>query len=134
MANNSFPPNSLFRTSPSHVFDVFMEICRPTPATDNKPYILQKYPHNFRNEEVIKSVPQFCYPCTFESPNVIHFSFVLTSIDSKWSFGFIRHPPHPGDTCLVLLSSLPWHDTFYKLLNYISSLIAKDKVSQAMTL
>ncbi|XP_074601645.1 DENN domain-containing protein 1B-like isoform X2 [Brevipalpus obovatus] len=114
---------------PSHVFDCFMEVCGPKEATENKPFILQKYPRSFKNSEIMKSVPQFCYPCEFETSNVMHFSFVLTSFDSKWSFGFIRHPPHPGETCLVLISSLPWHDTFYKVLNYIASLIAKDKSS-----
>lgn len=43
-----------------------------------------------------------------------HFSFVLTSIDSKWTFGFCRHDPKT-DTALVVLSALPWHETFYKL-------------------
>lgn len=45
---------------------------------------------------------------------VQHFSFVLTSIDSKWTFGFCRHDPKT-DTALVILSVLPWHEIFYKL-------------------
>ncbi|KYQ53822.1 DENN domain-containing protein 1A [Trachymyrmex zeteki] len=52
---------------------------------------------------------------------VQHFSFVLTSIDSKWTFGFCRHDPKT-ETALVVLSALPWHETFYKLLNHIASL------------
>jgi hypothetical protein len=44
---------------------------------------------------------------------VQHFSFVLTSIDSKWTFGFCRHDPKT-ETALVVLSALPWHETFYK--------------------
>lgn len=49
---------------------------------------------------------------------VQHFSFVLTSIDSKWTFGFCRHDPKT-DTALVILSALPWHEIFYKLVYFI---------------
>ncbi|OAD54864.1 DENN domain-containing protein 1A [Eufriesea mexicana] len=54
---------------------------------------------------------------------VQHFSFVLTSIDSKWTFGFCRHDPKT-DTALVILSALPWHEIFYKLLNNIATLMS----------
>lgn len=91
--------------------------------------MLQKYPDNYDEVEVLKSVPQFSYPCAFSTQTVMHFSFVLTSLDSKWTFGFCRHSASPANTCFVLLSSLPWHDTFYKLLNEISSLTNKPEVS-----
>lgn len=54
---------------------------------------------------------------------VQHFSFVLTSIDSKWTFGFCRHDPKT-DTALVILSALPWHEIFYKFLNNIATLMS----------
>ncbi|XP_021921534.1 DENN domain-containing protein 1B-like isoform X2 [Zootermopsis nevadensis] len=52
---------------------------------------------------------------------VQHYSFVLTSIDSKWTFGFCRHDPKT-ETALVVLSYLPWHESFYKLLNHIAEI------------
>lgn len=120
------------RTNCNHVFDCFFEIRRPLNDDyyQEKPIITQKYPTFFNDEKMIQSVPQFSYPCKFESKTVIHFSFVLTSGDSKWNFGFIRHPPTPASTCLVLISSLPWHDTFYKVLNHIESMISKCDVNE----
>lgn len=54
-----------------------------------------------------------CYALFTFSTIVQHYSFVLTSIDSKWTFGFCRHDPKT-ETALVLLSYLPWHESFYK--------------------
>ena len=51
-----------------------------------------------------------------------HFSFVLTSLDSKWTFGFCRQAPNCG-TALVITSSLPWHEFFFKILNQIAELM-----------
>lgn len=42
-----------------------------------------------------------------------HYSFVFTNVESKWSFGFCRHDPK-SETALVVLSYLPWHESFYK--------------------
>ncbi|XP_071747929.1 DENN domain-containing protein 1A isoform X4 [Lepeophtheirus salmonis] len=53
---------------------------------------------------------------------VQNFSFVLTKDDAKWTFGFCRQSPD-AETSLVILSSLPWHDTFYKVLNYAAELM-----------
>ena len=49
------------------------------------------------------------------------FSFVLTSDDSKWRFGFCRHDPKT-QTATVIVSYLPWHDTFLKLLSVLGEL------------
>lgn len=54
-----------------------------------------------------------CYALFTFSTIIQHYSFVLTSIDSKWTFGFCRHDPKT-ETALVLLSYLPWHESFYK--------------------
>lgn len=59
----------------------------------------------------------FCF-----SINVQHFSFVLTDLDSKWTFGFCRHDPKT-ETALVFLSHLPWHEVFAKILNSVAELI-----------
>ncbi|XP_066593705.1 DENN domain-containing protein 1B isoform X2 [Prorops nasuta] len=110
---------SRLRENVKQLFECFCEVA--APVGENPAWILQKYPANFSDDEILKSVPKFAYPCEVENLLVQHFSFVLTSIDSKWTFGFCRHDPKT-DTALVVLSVLPWHETFYKLLNHIASL------------
>ncbi|CAL1680904.1 unnamed protein product [Lasius platythorax] len=110
---------SRLRENVKQLFECFCEIA--APVREKPAWILQKYPNSFSDEEILKSVPKFTYPCEFENLLVQHFSFVLTSIDSKWTFGFCRHDPKT-ETGLVVLSALPWHETFYKLLNHIASL------------
>ncbi|KAI4497481.1 hypothetical protein M0802_007492 [Mischocyttarus mexicanus] len=109
----------VFREDVKQLFECFCEIA--APVSNKQAWILQKYPSSFLDEEILKSVPKFAYPCEIENLLVQHFSFVLTSIDSKWTFGFCRHDPKT-ETALVVLSALPWHETFYKLLNHIASL------------
>ncbi|XP_071628045.1 DENN domain-containing protein 1A isoform X2 [Temnothorax longispinosus] len=110
---------SRLRENVKQLFECFCEVA--APIGEKPAWILQKYPNSFSDEEILKSVPKFAYPCEFENLLVQHFSFVLTSIDSKWTFGFCRHDPKT-ETALVVLSALPWHETFYKLLNHIASL------------
>ncbi|XP_043672905.1 DENN domain-containing protein 1A isoform X1 [Vespula pensylvanica] len=110
---------SRLREDVKQLFECFCEIA--APVSNKQAWILQKYPSSFSDEEILKSVPKFAYPCEIENLLVQHFSFVLTSIDSKWTFGFCRHDPKT-ETALVVLSALPWHETFYKLLNHIASL------------
>lgn len=78
--------------------------------------------------EVLESVPKFAYPCNnLPISNVTQFSFVLTNIDSKWTFGYCRISP-TTDTCVVLLSQLPWHETFFKIVSQIGAIYnVKDK-------
>ena len=56
-----------------------------------------------------------------------HFSFVLTSLDSKWTFGFCRQAPG-AQTALVIISYLPWHEFFFKILNQIAELMQEQAV------
>ncbi|XP_050581670.1 DENN domain-containing protein 1A isoform X3 [Bombus affinis] len=112
---------SRLRDNVQHLFECFCEVA--APLGEKPPWILQKYPTSFLDEEILKSVPKFAYPCEIENLMVQHFSFVLTSIDSKWTFGFCRHDPKT-DTALVILSVLPWHEIFYKLLNNIATLMS----------
>ncbi|XP_017793350.1 PREDICTED: DENN domain-containing protein 1A isoform X2 [Habropoda laboriosa] len=112
---------SRLRDNVQHLFECFCETA--APLGEKPPWILQKYPSSFLDEEILKSVPKFAYPCEIENLMVQHFSFVLTSIDSKWTFGFCRHDPKT-DTALVILSALPWHEIFYKLLNNIATLMS----------
>lgn len=53
------------------------------------------------------------------------YSFVLTSSDSKWRFGFCRHDPRSG-TAMVLITYLPWHDTFIRFMNVLGELKRTD--------
>ncbi|XP_051153206.1 DENN domain-containing protein 1A isoform X2 [Leptopilina boulardi] len=110
---------SRLRENVKHIFECFCEIA--APIGEKQAWILQKYPDTFVDLEILKSVPKFAYPCEVENQQVQHFSFVLTSIDSKWTFGFCRHDPKTT-TALVILSALPWHETFYKFLNHIATL------------
>ncbi|XP_017760738.1 PREDICTED: DENN domain-containing protein 1A isoform X3 [Eufriesea mexicana] len=112
---------SRLRDNVQHLFECFCEVA--APLREKPPWILQKYPTSFLDEEILKSIPKFAYPCEIENLMVQHFSFVLTSIDSKWTFGFCRHDPKT-DTALVILSALPWHEIFYKLLNNIATLMS----------
>lgn len=59
---------------------------------------------------------------TFQSSDSLQlYSFVLTSSDSKWRFGFCRHDPRSG-TAMVLITYLPWHDTFIRFMNVLGEL------------
>ncbi|CAL4092410.1 unnamed protein product, partial [Meganyctiphanes norvegica] len=112
------------RDNPSQLFVCWCEVVGP--QGDQPPWIIQKFPSNYKNEEILKSVPQFTFPCNFDNSTVQHFSFVLTSLDSKWTYGFCRHAPG-NHTALVLLSYLPWHETFYRLLNHLSELMTTNR-------
>ncbi|CAL4065623.1 unnamed protein product, partial [Meganyctiphanes norvegica] len=115
---------SRLRDNPSQLFVCWCEVVGP--QGDQPPWIIQKFPSNYKNEEILKSVPQFTFPCNFDNSTVQHFSFVLTSLDSKWTYGFCRHAPG-NHTALVLLSYLPWHETFYRLLNHLSELMTTNR-------
>ncbi|XP_014227597.1 DENN domain-containing protein 1B isoform X1 [Trichogramma pretiosum] len=112
---------SRLRENVKQLFECFCEVAQPNG--EKQPWILQKFPDTYNDTEVLKSVPKFAYPCELENTTIQHFSFVLTSIDSKWTFGFCRHDPKT-ETALVVLSALAWHETFYKLLNHIATLTA----------
>ncbi|KAG8222195.1 hypothetical protein J437_LFUL001287, partial [Ladona fulva] len=111
---------SRIRENVTHLFECFCEVTTPQP--DKESWVIRKFPDSYKDEEVLKSVPKFAYPCEFQLDAVQHFSFVLTSIDSKWTFGFCRHDPKT-ETAIVVLSYLPWHETFYKFLNEIAPLV-----------
>ncbi|XP_039763088.1 DENN domain-containing protein 1B-like, partial [Pararge aegeria] len=94
------------------LFELFCEV---SPGDHvREPYIVRKYPETYKNEEELKNIPKFTFPCQFENTFVQHYSFVLTSVDSKYTFCFCRYDPKTN-TALVLLSHLPWHDIFYNL-------------------
>ncbi|XP_076353005.1 DENN domain-containing protein 1B-like isoform X1 [Tachypleus tridentatus] len=116
---------SRIRENPHHIFECYCEVVIPSSCNEAA-WILQKFPENYNEKEILKSVPSFAYPCEYNNNTVQHFSFVLTNIDSKWTFGFCRHTPN-SPTCHVLLSALPWHETFYAVLNNIVDLANREE-------
>ena len=52
---------------------------------------------------------------------------MLTSLDSKWTFGFCRQAPG-AQTALVIISYLPWHEFFFKILNQIAEIMQEQAV------
>lgn len=108
-----------YKSDKQKIYDCYCEV--GLPVNGDPPFIKRRYPKEFKDGEVLKSVPKFAYPCDMDVVNVTHFSFVLTNGDSKWTFGYCRLTPK-SDICLVLLSHLPWHDTFYKIINHIAQL------------
>lgn len=117
---------SRLRGSVPHLFEVFCEVA---PGDQQRePYLTRKYPDSYKNEEELKNIPKFTFPCQLEKTFVQHYSFVLTSSDSKYTFCFCRYDPK-ANISLVLLSYLPWHDIFYKLLNVIANLQTEELFS-----
>nr|XP_023403987.1 DENN domain-containing protein 1B isoform X2 [Loxodonta africana] len=98
-------------------------------ATKTDPVVLWKFPEDFGNQEVLQSVPKFCFPFDVErvSQNQVgqHFTFVLTDIESKQRFGFCRLTSG-GKICLCILSYLPWFEVYYKLLNTLADYLTKE--------
>ncbi|XP_039441231.1 DENN domain-containing protein 1A isoform X3 [Culex pipiens pallens] len=82
-------------------------------------HIVQSFPESFKDAKVIADIPSFAYPCSFERRTIQVHSFVLTNIDSKWRFGFCRHDPK-SPTAMVIVTYLPWHDTFIRFLNVLA--------------
>ncbi|CAH2034836.1 unnamed protein product, partial [Iphiclides podalirius] len=111
---------SRLRDTVRFLFELFCEV---SPGDHSRePFILRKYPDSYKNEEELKNIPKFTFPCQLDNTFVQHYSFVLTSVDSKYTFCFCRYDPK-AHAALVLLSHLPWHDIFYKLLNCIANLL-----------
>uniref|UniRef100_A0AAF5RTC7 UDENN domain-containing protein n=2 Tax=Wuchereria bancrofti TaxID=6293 RepID=A0AAF5RTC7_WUCBA len=105
------------------LFDVFCEV--GATLDGGVAVILQKYPDDFNHEQTLKSVAQFSFPCGVDDYNVETvqlFSFVLTDEKSQYTYAFCRHTPH-NNTCICILSGLPWTNVFYKILNHISAVM-----------
>ncbi|KAL2764223.1 DENN domain-containing protein 1C isoform 2 [Daubentonia madagascariensis] len=82
----------------------------------------------------MQMVPKFCFPFDVEreppSSAVQHFTFALTDLAGNRRFGFCRLRAG-AQSCLCILSHLPWFEVFYKLLNTVGDLLAQDQVSEA---
>uniref|UniRef100_A0A0R3RYM2 UDENN domain-containing protein n=1 Tax=Elaeophora elaphi TaxID=1147741 RepID=A0A0R3RYM2_9BILA len=115
--------NRTFRKDVVTLFDVFCEV--GATLDGGIAVILQKYPDDFDHEQTLKSVAQFSFPCGVDDYNmetVQLFSFVLTDEKSQYTYAFCRHTPH-NNTCICILSGLPWTNVFYKILNHISAVM-----------
>jgi len=118
------------RASPDRIFDCYCEVSfRSHDSNGNstcKAWIKRRFPDTYKVKEVLDSVPKFAYPCSNLVINAVtQFSFVLTNIDSKWTFGYCRISP-TTDTCIVLLSQLPWHETFFKIVAQLGAIYNTD--------
>ncbi|XP_049713650.1 DENN domain-containing protein 1B isoform X3 [Elephas maximus indicus] len=116
------------RENPERTFDLVLKVkCHASENED--PVVLWKFPEDFGNQEVLQSVPKFCFPFDVErvSQNQVgqHFTFVLTDIESKQRFGFCRLTSG-GKICLCILSYLPWFEVYYKLLNTLADYLTKE--------
>ncbi|XP_044123479.1 DENN domain-containing protein 1B isoform X3 [Neovison vison] len=116
------------RENPERTFDLVLKVkCHVSENED--PVVLWKFPEDFGDQEVLQSVPKFCFPFDIErvSQNQVgqHFTFVLTDIESKQRFGFCRLTSG-GKICLCILSYLPWFEVYYKLLNTLADYLAKE--------
>ncbi|XP_012584798.1 PREDICTED: DENN domain-containing protein 1C isoform X2 [Condylura cristata] len=82
----------------------------------------------------MRMVPKFCFPFDVErkppTPAVQHFTFALTDLTGTRRFGFCRLRAG-AQSCLCILSYLPWFEAFYKLLNTVGDFLAQDQVSEA---
>ncbi|XP_040593644.1 DENN domain-containing protein 1B isoform X1 [Mesocricetus auratus] len=116
------------RENPERTFDLVLKVKCHTSENEG-PVVLWKFPEDFGDQEVLQSVPKFCFPFDVEraSQNQVgqHFTFVLTDIESKQRFGFCRLTSG-GSICLCILSYLPWFEVYYKLLNTLADYLAKE--------
>ncbi|XP_060220377.1 DENN domain-containing protein 1B isoform X3 [Meriones unguiculatus] len=116
------------RENPERTFDLVLKV-KCQASEDEDPVVLWKFPEDFGDQEVLQSVPKFCFPFDVEraSQNQVgqHFTFVLTDIESKQRFGFCRLTSG-GRICLCILSYLPWFEVYYKLLNTLADYLAKE--------
>ncbi|XP_030311080.1 DENN domain-containing protein 1B [Calypte anna] len=121
--------DSRFKENPERTFDLVLQVkCQASENED--PVVLWKFPEDFGDQEVLNSVPKFCFPFDIErvSQNQVgqHFTFVLTDIESKQRFGFCRLTSG-GKVCLCILSYLPWFEVYYRLLNTLADYLAKEQ-------
>lgn len=112
---------SRLRTSPDKLFEVFAEIAKPQEEGQD-PFILQVYPPDYTNKDVLNSIPKFAFPCKNNTTQVDQFTFVLTDLNSTFRFGYCRHGSG-AQTCLCVVSYLPWFEVFYKMLNFLAEII-----------
>lgn len=100
---------------------------------DTQPKLTKVYPADYGDQEILKIIGHFAFPCYREENFRLNpsqsFSFVLTNELMK--FGFCRHEKpfeSPVAKAVIILSFHPWHDVFLKFLNVLIDL--RKKVSE----
>ncbi|XP_075758427.1 DENN domain-containing protein 1B isoform X3 [Pelodiscus sinensis] len=123
---------SRIKENPQKTFDLFFEAACPKSAEDD-PQVLRQFPEEFDDQESIQMLPKFCFPFDVarvkESSMVQNFTFALTDLEGNQRFGFCRLAGG-FQTCLCILSYLPWFEVFYKILNNIADHLAKGQLHE----
>ncbi|XP_018550912.1 DENN domain-containing protein 1B isoform X2 [Lates calcarifer] len=119
--------DSRIKENPERTFDVVLQVACPTSENED-PTVLWSFPQDHTDQEVLQTIPKFCFPFDVErvSQSQVgqNFTFVLTDIDSKQRFGFCRLT-QGCRVCICLLSYLPWFEIYYKLLNTLADYLMK---------
>lgn len=53
------------RNDVTRLFECFCEVAGPSKE-NTTPWILQKFPEHYRQDEMLSTVPNFAYPCEFD--------------------------------------------------------------------
>ncbi|XP_036419635.1 DENN domain-containing protein 1B isoform X2 [Colossoma macropomum] len=127
---------SRLKENPERTFYWFFQASCPI-ARDKDPGVLFQFPEDFSDEECLQSLPRFCFPYDIERVRdgvaVQHFTFVLTDLEGCQRFGFCRLTSS-SQTCLCILSYLPWFEVFYKLLNNLADYVTKGQTKEMLDL
>ncbi|XP_034393411.1 DENN domain-containing protein 1B isoform X2 [Cyclopterus lumpus] len=127
---------SRLKQNPERTFYWFFEATCPV-ARDKDPGVLFQFPEDFSDEESCQILPRFCFPYDIqrvrEGVAVQHFTFVLTDLEGCQRFGFCRLTNNTN-TCLCILSYLPWFEVFYKLLNNLADYLTKGQTNEMKAL
>ncbi|KAK2908060.1 DENN domain-containing protein 1B isoform X2 [Channa argus] len=121
--------DSRIKENPERTFDLVVQVECPTSENED-PTVLWSFPQDHTDQEVLQTIPKFCFPFDVErvSQSQVgqNFTFVLTDIDSKQRFGFCRLT-QGCRVCICLLSYLPWFEIYYKLLNTLADYLTKQQ-------
>ncbi|XP_017538160.1 DENN domain-containing protein 1B isoform X1 [Pygocentrus nattereri] len=127
---------SRLKENPEKTFYWFFQASCPI-ARDKDPGVLFQFPEDFSDEECLQSLPRFCFPYDIgrvrDGVAVQHFTFVLTDLEGCQRFGFCRLTSS-SQTCLCILSYLPWFEVFYKLLNNLADYVTKGQTKEMLDL
>ncbi|XP_055799692.1 DENN domain-containing protein 1B-like isoform X2 [Salvelinus fontinalis] len=117
---------------PERTFDLVLQVACPTSENED-PTVQWSFPQDYTDQEVLQTVPKFCFPFDVErvSQRQVgqNFTFVLTDIESKQRFGFCRLTSGCR-VCICLLSYLPWFEIYYKLLNTLADYLTTNQENE----
>ncbi|XP_042250981.1 DENN domain-containing protein 1B isoform X2 [Thunnus maccoyii] len=127
---------SRLNQNPERTFNCFFEATCPV-ARDKDPGVQFQFPEDFSDQESCQTLPRFCFPYDIQRVRdgvaVQHFTFVLTDLEGCQRFGFCRLT-NSTQTCLCILSYLPWFEVFYKLLNNLADYLTKGQTNEMKAL